>query len=108
MKTIFSPEDAKKEHIGYIPDYVFQAFNELLSENYNDTEIRICIDDVIDRIHKIQIHNDSYDYLTRQEIIDKHWMDIEPFYEDKGWDVTYSNSPKDNNEFYIFKPKNDF
>ena len=34
MIHLITPEEAEKAKISSIPDYVFQAFNELLAENF--------------------------------------------------------------------------
>lgn len=103
MRNIFTPKDARERHIEIIPSFVFDAFNSLLSEKYNEKEITITQDEVIDRI--LAYSND--DELRRETIFEHKWLDVEPLYEQHGWKVTYDKPGF--NEFYkpcfIFKPK---
>ena len=86
---IFSPKDARQANAEKIPCYVFDVFNEMLSENWNKHEIKLKTDDIIARI--INISERVGDYATRFDIIDKRWLNIEPFYEDKGWTIRYES-----------------
>ena len=43
MIHLITPEEAEKAKISSIPDYVFQAFNELLAENFFDVGTIISI-----------------------------------------------------------------
>ena len=96
---VFSPKDARQAIAEKIPFYVFDVFNEMLSENWNKHEIRLKTDDIIARI--INISERIGDYATRFDIIDKRWLNIEPFYGDKGWIVKYE---RDSHPYYDSTP----
>ena len=36
MAKVYSPEDVLKKRVETIPDYVIDAFNDLLTENYQE------------------------------------------------------------------------
>ena len=101
---VFSPKDARQANAEKIPCYVFDVFNEMLSENWNKHEIKLKTDDVIARI--INISERVGDYATRSDVIDKRWLDIEPFYEDKGWTVKYEKTPYYDStpDYFVFIP----
>ena len=41
MAKVYSPEDVLKKRVETIPDYVIDAFNDLLTENYQEVWINI-------------------------------------------------------------------
>lgn len=102
---IFTPEDAvkAKAEVTSIPEYVFQAFNGLLAEKYNRYCIEIPQDQVIDRILRISPN----EVLTRRDIFDNRWLDVEDIYEENGWSVEY-DKPGFNESYkpvFRFRPK---
>lgn len=102
---ILTPDEVEKERGNYIPDYVFDAFNNLLIRNYSlNYEIQITQEEAIIEILKLSDNED----LTKQDIFHKHWLDIEPFYEKFGWIVSYYKPAIDERfkPYFIFKPKN--
>ena len=103
MMKVYTPEDVKNKHNEMIPDFVITAFNDLLTENYADKGTVIKQDDAISRI--LQYSKD--DELTREIILEKGWLDIEPLYQKNGWEVNYEN-PAFNDLFepyFVFKPE---
>jgi hypothetical protein len=67
-----------------IPDAVFNAFNQLIQEKLGEAgAVTIKQNEVMERILKLQPG------LSRQEIFNKHWLDVEPFYRKAGWHVEY-------------------
>lgn len=96
---IFSPKDARQANAEKIPCYVFDVFNEMLSENWNKHEIKLKTDDIIARI--INISERVGDHATRFDIIDKRWLNIEPFYGGKGWIVKHES---DSHPYYDSTP----
>lgn len=100
---IFTPEDAAKVKTAHIPEYVFQAFNELLAERYDWNCIEIPQDQVVNRILRLS----SSEVLTRHDIFDNRWLDVEDIYEANGWSVEY-DKPGFNESykpFFKFRPK---
>lgn len=64
-----------------IPDEVFEAFNELIAESWNGHSSNFTLRKVVTRIVDKGI--------PRNEIFEKHYLDIEKIYEKKGWSVEY-------------------
>ena len=62
-----------KKRVETIPDYVIDAFNDLLIENYQEDETIIEQEDVIRKI----LEYSTDDELTRETIFKKHYLDIE-------------------------------
>ena len=65
-----------------IPDIVFLVFNELITENFNGNYAYVNQKEAVKRII-------SYSELQKQEIFDKHYLDIEDIYREFGWKVKY-------------------
>lgn len=105
MAKVYSPEDVLKKRVETIPDYVIDAFNDLLTENYQEDETIIEQEDVIRKI----LEYSTDDELTRETIFKKHCLDIENLYRNNGWEVDYKK-PMFNECFkayFVFKSKKD-
>ena len=103
MAKVYSPEDVLKKRVETIPDYVIDAFNDLLTENYQEDETIIEQEDVIRKI----LEYSTDDELTRETIFKKHYLDIENLYRNNGWEVNYKK-PMFNEHFkayFVFKSK---
>lgn len=96
-----SPTEHSKFRGGF-PDFVFEAFNRKISKVRNATVIRVFQDDVIDLI--IDLGD-----VTRSEIFNNNWLDIEDHYRDAGWVVHYCKSPywSDEDSYFEFFNKQD-
>lgn len=66
-----------------VPDYVIEAFNELIAENFVDEESTFGQDRVVARIMSMNRE------LTRREIFDRGYLDVESLYRNAGWSVVY-------------------
>lgn len=75
-----SPKEARKRQMAQIPEAVFDAFNKLLSERAADGYATIRQDEIMDLLK---------DKLNRQEIYERRWLDVEPFYRKSGWKVEF-------------------
>lgn len=109
MAKVYSPEDVLKKRVETIPDYVIDAFNDLLTENYQENEtITFAYIEQEDVIRKI-LEYSTDDELTRETIFKKHYLDIENLYRNNGWEVDYKK-PMFNEYFkayFVFKSKKD-
>ena len=108
MIHLITPEEAEKAKRSSIPDYVFQAFNELLAENFYDVGTIIYQHEVLKRILSLYpsiIENDK-DSIVNSLFIN-HWLDVEKFYERAGWKVTFYKPSyyEDFDPYYKFIPK---
>lgn len=103
MAKVYSPEDVLKKRNEMIPDFVITAFNDLLTENYQEDETIIKQEDAI---RKILEYSTDYE-LTREAIFKKHYLDIENLYRNNGWEVDYEKPAFDERfePYFIFKPK---
>ena len=86
--TPLRPEDATAAKKVTIPAEVFEAFDELIAEGWDGKNSTVNQDEVIERIlSKLQaVHRNS---ITRKDIFDKGWLDVEAIYRADGWDVYY-------------------
>ena len=94
MKPI-TPQQAMQYKLDKIPDFVYEAFNELIQETFNGNRAFILQNDIMDRV---LTKTDTYD---RQGIFNNHFMDVEPKYREAGWTVEYS-SEGCKGAYYIF------
>ena len=108
MIHLITPEEAEKARESSIPDYVFQAFNELLAENFAEYGTIIYQHEVLKRIIYLYpsiIENDK-DSIVNSLFVN-HWLDIEKFYQRAGWEVTFHKPTyyEDFDPYYKFIPK---
>ena len=109
MIHLITPEEAEKAKISSIPDYVFQAFNELLAENFvGNVGTIIYQHEVLKRIIYLYpsiIENDK-DSIVNSLFVN-HWLDVEKIYEEAGWEVTFHKPAyyEDFDPYYNFIPK---
>ena len=109
MIHLITPEEAEKAKISSIPDYVFQAFNELLAENFvGNVGTIIYQHEVLKRIINIYPHiieNDKDNIVN--SLFVNHWLDVEKIYEEAGWEVTFHKPAyyEDFDPYYNFIPK---
>lgn len=88
-----------------VPDEVISVFNKLIINNadINDEEAIVYQDEAILEILKLMPE------IKRQDIFDKHWLDVEPLYQNAGWIVRYYKETigSYDKSYYSFRPKND-
>lgn len=102
MKAI-TPKEACEAKAKSLPEFVIKAFNNLLVRKYNQSAIYITQTEVVDEILKLSCD----DNLTRQDVFDNRWLDIEPLYREYGWVVNF-DKPGYNESgvaMFTFKPK---
>lgn len=106
MKPI-SPDEVQKKFDADIPEWIIEAFNALIKENWDGRASKFTQDDVLDRaINYAEVHGAT---TTRGQIIKMHWLDVENVYSEIGWDVTYdspSYGDSDFRAFFLFKKNN--
>ena len=85
-----SPSDLHKRE-PEIPGYVFDAINELISQNFTKKGMTISVD-LIDITNKLKEEGHKYE----------NWMlDIEDEYRKAGWDVNYNGLFMEDQTFYF-------
>jgi len=77
MKPI-SPKEAQDYKNRNIPSEVIEAFNELISENFNGVSSKVSQKEVVERI-KSKLKSD----------FKNSYLDVEPLFEEHGWKVIY-------------------
>lgn len=91
MTKAISPKDVAKIKASSFPDWVFEAFNELIAKKYTCGQATIYQDDVIDLI--LQKANkgvfDDEGRLNRSQIFKLGYLNVEEVYREQGWKVTY-------------------
>ncbi len=76
-----SPVEAAELHKIQIPEEVFSAFNSLIAEKLRSGYARVLQKDVLALLED--------QGMDRNEIFEKHWLDVEDSYREAGWKVSY-------------------
>jgi len=98
MTKPIKPSEIHLYKKGVIPEFVFEAFNQCIAAKYSNGRATVKQDDVIAKIQ-------TMDPVSRQEIFDKGWLNVEEVYEAEGWKVEY-DKPGYNESygaFFVFK-----
>lgn len=86
MKPI-SPEKVEQIRIHEMPEAIIQATNELIVRSWNGRSATVKVDEIIDQYFRVVREDDNK--MTRKELFDKHYLDIEPAYREAGWKVQF-------------------
>lgn len=81
MKPI-TPDEVAAQKSKLIPEYVIKCFNELIAKNWNGYSSTILQENIIIKIS-------DAGKVTRQFIFDQNYLDVEPIFEEAGWNVEY-------------------
>ena len=76
------PSEVEKAKRGKLPQEVLDVFDELIVENWCDGEAVVGQDEIVKRLaERLK--------MPRQEIFDRHLLDVEDVYRRAGWKVEY-------------------
>jgi hypothetical protein len=90
MPGPIKPEDVQDKRNESIPEPVFEAFNELIVREWALGSANFTLTEVANlAIEKLRKTDESFKDLTRQQMYDKGWMDVEPAYRKAGWKVEF-------------------
>ena len=83
MATVkaMSPHEVLTSRKKAIPEDVFEVFNELIALKFNGSYAYVGQDSVLAALKKRG--------YARSTIFEKHWLDVEDIYREKGWKVFY-------------------
>lgn len=92
------PEEVGALKVGDIPDAVFEIVNQLLVERSGQQIIAIRQGEIMNCLDEKG--------LSRREIFEKRWLDIENSYREVGWIVTFetTNEGGDDSIFTFRRP----
>lgn len=81
MPGPIKPQDVAKSKATVFPEVVFDAFNELITQEFANGYATIKQDDVV----RLMVTKG----LKREDIYQKGWLNVEAAYQAAGWDVEY-------------------
>lgn len=94
MKPI-TPEEASRQAGDHIPDFVFEAVNNLIKKHFCHGKITIKQSEIVQEIIRLgNLHSDS-------QIFAEKWLDFEQAYRNAGWNVVY-DKPGHNESYDAF------
>ncbi len=77
------PGEVAKRKVVDFPDAVLESFNEMIAQKFSGSRARILQDDVV----ALMVRKG----LEKEEIYEKHWLDVEGVYCAAGWKVVYDS-----------------
>jgi hypothetical protein len=84
MSKPISPDEISDLQKEIFPAEVFDAFNELIAENFSNGYANVEQDTVVNRIIEKGAGN-----ITKHEIFHRGWLNVEEVYRKAGWEVDY-------------------
>lgn len=97
----FTPDEARAAKKLVIPDEIIQVVNELLVRELNGSYAKMYEEEIVAEVLKRMPH------LTREDVFKNKYLDFEPLFRERGWDVKY-DSPGFNESYrahFIFTAK---
>lgn len=93
------PDEVAEEKQLHIPDVVFDAFNAEIALHYVSGRAQVKQKDVIERL--------VAGGMSRSEIFENGWLNVEDAYRSAGWNVEYDKPGWNEtyNAFFVFKKK---
>jgi hypothetical protein len=88
------------------PDFVIEAFNNMIVENWNGSSSKINQEDVMVEI--LRLANDNTpSTTTRSQVLNNGWLDVENTYRREGWVVKYDRplGGESYHAYFIFSRK---
>lgn len=95
--TAISPSEANAVRKGSIPDVVLETFNRLIVKNLSiGGRATVYQKDVVAALTAAG--------LSRDQIFENHWLDVEDSYRDAGWKVAYDKPGycEDYDAYFVF------
>ena len=84
---LITPSEVDDVKTAKIPDAVFEAFNEMIAENWDGSQSIVKQPAVMLRV--LEKLKQDFPEITRQDVFDKKWLDVEHFFRKAGWKVEY-------------------
>lgn len=86
VKSI-TPDEVVEKKQEQLPDFVVEAFNEMIAKNWNGRSASFKQDDVVNLICQ-KMGYEEYRAAVNK-IYAEHWLDVEDVYRSAGWVVKY-------------------
>lgn len=94
MVTPITPQELKEKRLN-LPDFVIEAFNDLIEENFDGRSAVVYQEEVVRRLKDL-VHvpegvytPDTIDRARRERLFKIGWLNVESLYEKQGWKVTF-------------------
>jgi hypothetical protein len=82
MAEPIRPEDVAAAKLAVLPDEVIEVFNEMIAAAWDGRSSRVMQDEAAEAISERL-------GISREEVFDRHPLDVEPVYRAAGWGVAY-------------------
>lgn len=105
MSGPIRPDQVLKAKAAQIPEFVFEAFNAMITKNWNGRSARVDQSEVLAEIRFRQV--DAEPRYRGLDPFVEHWLDVESVYRTAGWRVDY-DKPGFNESyeaFFVFEKK---
>lgn len=81
-----SPDEVVGEKRKHIPDFVIQAFNELIAKHFDGRASTFGIKEVEAAV--LRLWNGDNPKI-REQMYAEHWLDVEDIFREQGWSVEF-------------------
>lgn len=78
-----SPNEVVEAKKNRLPDFVIEAFNQLIAKNWTGRSSRVLVRDAVSEICRLNPSDGDFDPYK------EGWLDVEPIYRGMGWTVEF-------------------
>jgi hypothetical protein len=89
MPGPIKPSEVQGKKNETIPEPVFEAFNEMIVQEWDGRSANFTLKEVADLAFKKLKGTEEYQDMVRQTMYDKGWMDVEDAFRQAGWKVEF-------------------
>lgn len=89
MAGPIKPKEVQEKKNASIPEEVYEAFNEMITQEWDGHSANFTLQTVANLAIKKLKSTGSFKQMTRQEMYDRGWMDVEGAYRKAGWKVDF-------------------
>jgi len=107
MTEPITPQEAAGKKRDLLPEFVLEAFNDLIALKWDGRNSSFTQDEVIERI--IAKANPADTKRFQEKMFNEGWLDVAGIYQLAGWIVTFDRATYGENysSFYVFKSSHD-
>lgn len=100
-----TPDELPAHRLTQFPESVIQCWNDIIAEKWEPSAkiSRVTQDDIVNLIIA------QHPSVSRVEVFNRHWLDVEDIYRAQGWKVTYDRpiyyAGEDFAAYFVFSKK---
>lgn len=92
-----SPSDIVESKTKEIPNVVIQGFNVMITKYFSSGKATFGQEELVEYLVGCEV--------PRENIFRLNWLNVEPIFEDAGWEIEYEKGDGGGDSYFTFTPK---